>query len=1097
MNDSSSSGIDSDSRGDVERDFEAFRSRGDAAALARVFDATAPELLAVARYLVRREGEAEDLVQATFLSAIERSASFTSGRSVLPWLLGILSMHARKWRHRRGIEDLGSVDVATRDAGPADAAHASEFGAAIDRALASLPETYRRVVSLHLRDRLAPREIAATLRLEPGTARVQLHRGLKLLRESIPTGFAGWSVANAPGRGLDAVRVVVVRSASSNVASTTVASGGATAAWFLASVAAVVLAVLALHGSSDPSSNETGAFVSPVEAPTGASTLASSVEHVSLEAADASERVAVDPGSSAEIGSTARSTVRPLTGRLLLPDGRPAVGARLRLVGRPDVSPKGSKVEPPETWKDPPPFVADADGRFRVNVALPRSGGAELRAEAEGCAELEWWLRRELLEPSGYDVGEQAFARACTLVVTILDVTGSRRHGSGYSVVVTPAEVRGTPNLQKVQVECDREDKDLRYVLNRVPEGRVEVRLRTPLESSREPVIALASPASPVTLTIVDTGPEPVEALDRQLIVQTSIRGMSGTTPSLEFVRLRGHGRDDIRPDSAFRSRNSSLRFVGLEPGTYSLTIDDPRYEPLVANDLATGRSTIVRVRGSGRVRCKITAGEPAIPVLDYRLSGELAPEGDHSGCTISMHEPRSELPEGDLYTGLVPGRWTFRIESPTAGSTIVEGVEIRARETSEPTLHLSMRHRVHGVVRRADGAPLPESVAVQITQGAWAGKDGSKNTSMSVGGRTVTDFQEEVRTDAAGRFEFTPVVAGTYTVRAVHGSWLVTDRTIEVKGADEELTIELPSSGAVVGDILFPDAQGRERVAVQIDARGGTPPLPVEMRIGVEGRARPSSGRLPYRIGPVSPGTYQLSLFVVADYDPDIRLGTNWGPPVIVEVVAGKETRHDFDLRETFPGRARVHVTVDGADAMQGRLESIPTTLRKTWGGTDMANIGKDGRALMVMQHPGTYRYLYVSEDSRWAYLRPEPVEISSGAEAVVDVAIVCVERDVRFVDSKGRALANRLVHALPPKIEFRRGGPEITTTRSTVERPPKLIESPVRTSSTTDANGVARMRLPIAPVMFLDDSSGVRREVDWTRDPEGALTVTLAVPE
>ena len=58
--------------------FERFRSRGDVGALAEVFDRAAPKLYAVARHLAREEGEAEDLVQASFLTALERAGSFLS-----------------------------------------------------------------------------------------------------------------------------------------------------------------------------------------------------------------------------------------------------------------------------------------------------------------------------------------------------------------------------------------------------------------------------------------------------------------------------------------------------------------------------------------------------------------------------------------------------------------------------------------------------------------------------------------------------------------------------------------------------------------------------------------------------------------------------------------------------------------------------------------------------------------------------------------------------------------------------------------------------------------------------------------------------------
>src|SRR5688572_21828578 len=81
------------SRADVL--FARFRRTGDPRALAKLFDLTAPELFRVAVYLAGDRNLAEDLVQATFLAAIEGQAGFTEGRAVLPWLLAILANRAR------------------------------------------------------------------------------------------------------------------------------------------------------------------------------------------------------------------------------------------------------------------------------------------------------------------------------------------------------------------------------------------------------------------------------------------------------------------------------------------------------------------------------------------------------------------------------------------------------------------------------------------------------------------------------------------------------------------------------------------------------------------------------------------------------------------------------------------------------------------------------------------------------------------------------------------------------------------------------------------------------------------------------------------
>src|SRR5262249_37653489 len=60
----------------LEHLFERYRSQGDLEALASVFDRVAPELLALAAHLVRDPSEAEDLLQSTFVAAIEGARAF-------------------------------------------------------------------------------------------------------------------------------------------------------------------------------------------------------------------------------------------------------------------------------------------------------------------------------------------------------------------------------------------------------------------------------------------------------------------------------------------------------------------------------------------------------------------------------------------------------------------------------------------------------------------------------------------------------------------------------------------------------------------------------------------------------------------------------------------------------------------------------------------------------------------------------------------------------------------------------------------------------------------------------------------------------------
>ncbi len=197
---------------DPESEFRNFLANGSLTALARVFDVVAPQLLLLAHQLVRDAASAEDLVQETFLAAIENADRFDRDRRVVPWLAGILANQARMER-RRARRALDPARL-PRDV-PVDAAleaQRREAETAFHRALEGLPPHYREVIRLRLLHGVEPRAIAATLGRSPDTVKTQLRRGRDLLKRALPAGMAPLLVlAFVRGRGLAAVRAAVLR----------------------------------------------------------------------------------------------------------------------------------------------------------------------------------------------------------------------------------------------------------------------------------------------------------------------------------------------------------------------------------------------------------------------------------------------------------------------------------------------------------------------------------------------------------------------------------------------------------------------------------------------------------------------------------------------------------------------------------------------------------------------------------------------------------------------------------------------------------------------------------------------------------------------
>jgi RNA polymerase sigma-70 factor (ECF subfamily) len=178
-----------------ERDFAAWLDRRDADALARVFDATGGRLLLLAAHLAGSGEQAQDLVQATFVAAMARGASWDRARPLWPWLAAILHnellMERRRGRRRREVDLAAAHDAASAAPGPQQVAASEEAFAAVLGAIDALPLPYRQVLRLRLVHGLRPVDIARSLEVPVGTVRAQLHRGLEQLRSALPAGVAG------------------------------------------------------------------------------------------------------------------------------------------------------------------------------------------------------------------------------------------------------------------------------------------------------------------------------------------------------------------------------------------------------------------------------------------------------------------------------------------------------------------------------------------------------------------------------------------------------------------------------------------------------------------------------------------------------------------------------------------------------------------------------------------------------------------------------------------------------------------------------------------------------------------------------------------
>lgn len=126
-------------------------------------------------------GDAGDLVQEVFTRALTHITTLRSDETAGPWLAGIARNVARdSVRSRRPRADLPEeIPAFTPDKSAMDDARE------ILEAMKTLPDTYRETLAMRLVEGMTGPEIAGRTGMTPGSVRVHLHRGMKLLHDEL------------------------------------------------------------------------------------------------------------------------------------------------------------------------------------------------------------------------------------------------------------------------------------------------------------------------------------------------------------------------------------------------------------------------------------------------------------------------------------------------------------------------------------------------------------------------------------------------------------------------------------------------------------------------------------------------------------------------------------------------------------------------------------------------------------------------------------------------------------------------------------------------------------------------------------------------
>lgn len=1002
--------------------------------------------------LIGDEQSAEDLVQETWLAALLKPPGHTG--SLRAWLARVLRNRAFNRARANRIRDQHELYVARDrvDTSSEDLDSVFLLHGEIVEELGKLREPYRRAIYLRYYREWSPKEIAAEEEVPLATVRTRLRRGLDELREALDRRYGGkrtlWC---APLAGL-----VKKGTATSAAAPTT---AGALGGLLIAKAVAGCVAIAALvwlgwgflpEGSVSPGGAANGEVVTqpgrdrPEEDAPGSPTAGESVPP-GIRAPE--PEVVAAPGDPRERRTAIEAIPRQdpsrlavVQGRFVDPQGRGAAGVSLELSGRPAGPERMAAHAQVVEWENLI-TATDAEGHFRVAFDPPPPFSFVLRAKPSGYAALTFdW--DQILPGATEDLGEVRLLEGGTVVARILDADGlpltegfygrieyKAEHETARAPYRRPDPVTGEMRFEGVLAgSCQIHTYFLAAYWTEGPEFELET-------------------GELLHLDFAYNGPD----LSRRIKVLARCDPFYGLDPGAEHVQLVD---SDLESHAPTESDFLGHTFDDLEPGSYTVEIDDPRFLEWRREGVQPGQAVQASLKGNCSVRLTVLDGATGSPLDVFAVSADLE---DSRGTprVFSLLKIGEPPPVGGLVEGLVPMKVSLIVTAPGFAEARVPLGRLEPGQSIEKTVSLRHGRRIAGVVHAADGkTPVPGIVVGLLGPGRNPGPDTSGRLArLPFRPDWSSSAVRVVVTDASGRFSFSGVGAARYTVRATAGPGLEAEpREIELAGAssEEDIRLQLPPRHALVGKIVGPPGARSDEFVLRAIPRGErNPPAitgsflsrfhSVTCLVATDGS---------YRIEPLPTGRVFIELLFS---DRRLPLGESRSGVLsskamdlgVVDIEAEGDTVHDFDLREFFPGFILVQARISGG-AMTGLLaqacpistEHEPPAWLVDFGATPSlvvreatrersydrfdildhdgsgAAIDEKGIGRIGPVFPGQWMVSVRSPEGAWIQQLPGPVSVNPAEEVSVTVDVELVAGRARLLDSlTGRALARQAI--------------------------------------------------------------------------------------
>ena len=721
------------------------------------------------------------------------------------------------------------------------------------------------------------------------------------------------------------------------------------------------------------------------------------------------EDAAVAPGEAPllEEAVNAPDTLAEVRGHFVLAGGAPVAGVTVSLHGWPASGDRVKRHGEPGDWQDPAPVVSDARGAFSIRLDPPRAFQFTLDATFAGYAGKAW--RWSEIEPGKVlDLGEVELVQPGTIVVRLVDGECEALAGS-WSVRADSESRRNDRGQDAVRASAYLPEGDGSYRLEGLPAGPARLRARSETAFVDGPLVEVVA-GEVVEATIVNTGPD----ASRRILVSASCRPFR-FEHGVESVRLiRG---SEVIASVAIDEASDRHSFDDLDPGLYSVEIEDPRFEPWSRSGIEPGTRVSARLVGNAAVALAVVDESTGEAIETYTLAARLDDMRSRPNV-FDLFEPGEAPPQGGLVEGLLPGNLVLIVAAPGYAEADVAVPELQPLETRALAARLQRGSRIAGRFSLADGVTPVAAGTVQLFP------EGQEPRFVRPAGLVSgwkdpdrPEFEHTTETDPNGAFELRDVPPGRYALHGHASAWLVgTIDPLVVPPGEDLVGVDLraPLAAGLRGRLIAPE--GAEFSGLRLCYHPGAEPRINWRFVGMSGKPEvepDDQGNFELHPLPAGPGTLSLrgaDVMLPAGAHGSVSSSGFAITVAELELVTGERLERSFDVRDRWPGSVEVTVLREGVPAPGMVVELL--ALGPERGGTYGATTDGSGVAVVESVFAGRYTILVHCPGEHWSAVEERAIDLASSERASRTISITLARGTLRVLDAdSGEPLAGTWV--------------------------------------------------------------------------------------